>query len=134
MLVAGGQEESEWASLLAAAVSFEQSLDRLVSSLETAGRELQRARHEYACLLAESRRAEARHLASSPLQVLSAQERKVALVAALGRSDAEVAAAMHLSVHTVKSHMKSVLRKLGLHSRWQLAHLVASGYRARLLA
>ncbi|WP_236713610.1 response regulator transcription factor [Rathayibacter tanaceti] len=40
--------------------------------------------------------------------------------AAQGRSIAEIAAAAHLSESTIKSHVSSILAKLGLASRLQL--------------
>ena len=55
---------------------------------------------------------------------LTRQERRVALRAARGETDAEIAAALRVSVSTIKSHVKSILRKLGLHSRWELPYIV----------
>jgi DNA-binding CsgD family transcriptional regulator len=49
----------------------------------------------------------------------------VARLAAVGRSNLETATTLHLSVHTVKSHMKNVLRKLDLHSRWEFRQALA---------
>ncbi|QHC74839.1 response regulator transcription factor [Rathayibacter sp. VKM Ac-2805] len=54
------------------------------------------------------------------LDVLSAREKEVFTSAAQGRSIAEIAAAAHLSESTVKSHVSSILAKLGLASRLQL--------------
>jgi DNA-binding NarL/FixJ family response regulator len=114
-------------SLPAAAVSLEQSLDRLVAAIQTAGRELRRARVEYELVIQAARHAEHELSASATFACLTKQERRIALLAMAGSSDAEAAVATHLSVHTVKTHMKSVLRKLALHSRWQLAQLLADG-------
>jgi DNA-binding NarL/FixJ family response regulator len=44
----------------------------------------------------------------------------VAYLLAQGRSNNEIAAGLHVSVHTVKSQVQSILRKRGLRSRWQL--------------
>ena len=52
---------------------------------------------------------------------LTARERLVAALAADGRTNAQVAAELHVSLHTVKSQMRSVLRKLEIDSRWQIA-------------
>lgn len=52
---------------------------------------------------------------------LSRNERRVALLVAGGRNNAEVAAALSVSVHTVRSQLRTIYRKLGIHSRWQLA-------------
>jgi DNA-binding NarL/FixJ family response regulator len=39
-----------------------------------------------------------------------------------GKSNKEAAAALFLSVHTVDDVLKRVYRKLGVHSRTELAH------------
>jgi DNA-binding NarL/FixJ family response regulator len=56
----------------------------------------------------------------SVLYRLTARERLVAALAAGGRTNAQVAAELHVSLHTVKSQMRSVLRKLEIDSRWQI--------------
>jgi DNA-binding CsgD family transcriptional regulator len=60
---------------------------------------------------------------------LSPREREVAVLAAQGYTDAEIAKRLVVSIHTVVRHMMSVRRKLGLHSRRELrsATLVAAG-------
>jgi DNA-binding CsgD family transcriptional regulator len=55
---------------------------------------------------------------------LTPREREVARLVARGLRDAEVADALALSPHTVKQHVKSVYRKLGVRSRVALARLV----------
>ncbi|HYS03537.1 MAG TPA: LuxR C-terminal-related transcriptional regulator [Candidatus Eisenbacteria bacterium] len=58
---------------------------------------------------------------------LSPCERRVALLLAGGKSNGEIAATLHVSVHTVKSQVKSILRKLGMQSRWQVRDAFAAG-------
>ncbi len=58
---------------------------------------------------------------------LSRCERRVALLMAAGKSNLEIAASLHVSVHTVKSQVKSILRKLGMQSRWQVKDAFAAG-------
>ena len=64
------------------------------------------------------------HTEHASLGHLTRQERRVAVYAASGASDAAIAIALGLSVNTVKCHMKAALRKLSLHSRWELAHIL----------
>ncbi|WP_031466489.1 LuxR C-terminal-related transcriptional regulator [Sciscionella sediminilitoris] len=52
---------------------------------------------------------------------LTAAERRVAELVVTGASNREVAAALFVSVRTVESHVQAVYRKLGVHSRTQLA-------------
>ena len=52
------------------------------------------------------------------------RERGVAIEVGRGRSNAEIAGALHISVPTVKTHVSSVLTKLDLNNRVQIALLV----------
>jgi DNA-binding NarL/FixJ family response regulator len=56
---------------------------------------------------------------------LSPREREVAELAALGRSNKEIAADLYLSVHTVARHVTAAMRKLGVRSRAGIAHRLA---------
>ena len=58
---------------------------------------------------------------------LSAQEMNVALAVAEGATNREVAARLFLSPKTIDFHLGRVYRKLGIHSRTELAALVAKG-------
>ena len=49
----------------------------------------------------------------------------MALLAAEGRTNREIATALFLSPKTVEHHLGAVLRKRGLRSRTELARLVA---------
>jgi DNA-binding CsgD family transcriptional regulator len=64
--------------------------------------------------------------ASDGLESLTAREREVALYAARGLTNAEVASALFLSVPTVSFHMRHVLAKLGLSSRRELKTVLLS--------
>ena len=63
------------------------------------------------------------------LATLSPRERDVALAVGRGETNAEIAAALHLSVATVKAHVSRILDKLDVDNRVQIALLVqdASG-------
>ena len=58
---------------------------------------------------------------------LTAQEIRVAEAVAAGATNREVAASLFLSEKTIEFHLGRVYRKLGIHSRTELATLVASG-------
>ncbi|MBO3744826.1 response regulator transcription factor [Streptosporangiaceae bacterium NEAU-GS5] len=65
------------------------------------------------------RRAQARQR----LAVLNERERDVAVGVGQGRSNAEIGAVLHLSVPTIKTHVSSILTKLDLNNRVQIALL-----------
>ncbi|PVY97957.1 response regulator [Actinomycetospora cinnamomea] len=65
-----------------------------------------------------------RERARAALRCLSEREHEVAVAVARGRSNAEIAAAAHMSVATVKAHVSHVLTKLDLDNRTQIALLV----------
>jgi DNA-binding NarL/FixJ family response regulator len=58
--------------------------------------------------------------------VLTPREADVLDQLQLGRSNAEIAAALSVSVETVRTHARSVFRKLGVHSRRELSGLSRS--------
>jgi len=58
---------------------------------------------------------------------LTAQEVRVAQAVARGATNREVAAELFLSPKTIEFHLGRVYRKLGIHSRTELATLVAEG-------
>ncbi|MFF8598345.1 response regulator [Streptomyces sp. NPDC015232] len=58
------------------------------------------------------------------LALLAEREREVAVGVGRGRSNAEIGAALYLSVPTVKTHVSRILAKLGLNNRVQIALLV----------
>lgn len=59
------------------------------------------------------------------LDHLTAREREVAMLVSAGYSNAQLAAALFISLATVKDHMHSILRKTELDSR---AQLIAAWY------
>ena len=61
------------------------------------------------------------------LATLSPRERDVAIAVGRGETNAEIAAALHLSVATVKAHVSRRLDKLEVENRVQIALLVQAG-------
>ncbi len=61
------------------------------------------------------------HLAWGGLDALTSREREVLAELAKGRSNREIARALHVSEKTVKAHVSSVLAKLGVQDRTQAA-------------
>jgi DNA-binding NarL/FixJ family response regulator len=69
-------------------------------------------------VVAELRRSPAGGAGMRPVRSdLSDREWEVLDLIALGRSTAEIAGELYLSTETIRSHVKSLMRKLGVHSR-----------------
>jgi DNA-binding NarL/FixJ family response regulator len=68
--------------------------------------------------------------AAAQLTDLSPRDRDIAGAIAQGKSNAAIAADLHLSVATVKSHVSAILAKLQLDNRVQIALLVQDAERA----
>jgi DNA-binding NarL/FixJ family response regulator len=102
-------------------------LGRLQQHVAQLERELRRTRADYHRLVELDRSQVRTRLPQiGALERLTHQERRVATLAAYGRTNIEVAAELHVTVHTVKSQMGSILRKLELRSRWELDHVLRS--------
>jgi DNA-binding NarL/FixJ family response regulator len=67
----------------------------------------------------QDRRARARER----LALLNDREREVAVAVGQGRSNSEISSVLYLSVPTVKTHVSSILTKLDLNNRVQIALL-----------
>src|SRR5919202_815946 len=74
-------------------------------------------------LLTWMRREDAR-VGPDPLSGLSAQERKILPLIAEGKTNREIASALSLSEHTVKTYSSNVLQKLQLTRRAELAAFI----------
>ncbi|GLX93676.1 DNA-binding response regulator [Herbidospora sp. NBRC 101105] len=74
--------------------------------------------------VAESGPDRRRSAAVAKLEGLNTREREVAVAVGHGRSNAQIGAELYLSVPTVKTHVSSILAKLGFNNRVQIALLV----------
>jgi DNA-binding CsgD family transcriptional regulator len=52
---------------------------------------------------------------------MTRRERDVVLLIAEGASNKAIARQLHISPHTVKSHVRNIMEKLELHTRLQIA-------------
>lgn len=59
--------------------------------------------------------------AAQPIEPLTSREEQVLLTVARGRTNSEIAADLHISPSTVKSHLAGLMRKLGARNRVELA-------------
>ncbi|QHC23759.1 helix-turn-helix transcriptional regulator [Streptomyces sp. GS7] len=67
-----------------------------------------------------------RRMTTSPLDLLTSMERKVAGLAAGGAGNRSIAQSLHVTVRTVETHLTSVYRKLDIAERAQLAQVLRS--------
>ena len=62
-----------------------------------------------------------------PLDDLSAREAQIAQQLAQGHNHQEIAQVLHLAPSTVRSHMKHIYEKLGVHNKAQLIATIHAG-------
>lgn len=100
--------------------------ERLEAGLELAHRanatRLERRAHDE--LLATGARP--RRLARTGLDALTPSERRVARLAAAGRTNREIAQELYVTAKTVEVHLSSTYRKLDISSRAQLPDVIAA--------
>lgn len=73
--------------------------------------------------VAETDTSTRRTSAETRLTTLNTREREVAVEVGRGKSNAEIAKTLHLSIPTVKTHVSAILTKLDLNNRVQVALL-----------
>ena len=67
------------------------------------------------------------HVTVAGLDALTPQELQIARTVASGKNNGEVSAALFVSRKTVEAHLTRIYRKLGIHSRVELARVVLAG-------
>jgi DNA-binding NarL/FixJ family response regulator len=97
------------------------ALLRLDRHLRQAEHELHSVRSYYEALLRTGPLTTPAPMVRRYSVTLTTSECRVALLVANECSNEQVAQRLRVSVHTVKSQLQSIYRKLGIHSRWQLA-------------
>ncbi|WP_327581221.1 response regulator transcription factor [Nonomuraea sp. NBC_00507] len=58
---------------------------------------------------------------AQPIEALTDREEQILLTVARGRTNSEIAAELHISLSTVKSHVASLMTKLGVRNRVEIA-------------
>lgn len=135
ILVYSANDESALAlRLLQMGVAGYLTKDRAADELVIALRRLAEGRHYVSAALADRLvdRLGSRAAAGAPHEQLSAQEHRVMLLIAAGRTPAEIAAAMRLSVRTVGTYRARTLEKTGCKNNVELTkYCVRHGLTAR---
>jgi DNA-binding NarL/FixJ family response regulator len=58
---------------------------------------------------------------AQPIEPLTSREEEILLTVARGRTNSEIADDLHISISTVKTHLASLMRKLGARNRVEIA-------------
>jgi DNA-binding NarL/FixJ family response regulator len=128
MLTSYPDEEAVLSAIVAGASGYLLKQIRardLVSALETVGRGESLLDPAVTERVLERVRRMAAGEAHDELAALTAQERKILLLVAEGKTNKEIAAEVYLSDKTVKNYVSSILSKLDLERRAQAAAFVA---------
>jgi len=72
-------------------------------------------------LLSTLANATNRHTVMQPIEPLTEREEEVLLTVARGRTNAEIASELHISLSTTKTHIASLMSKLGARNRVEIA-------------
>ena len=72
-------------------------------------------------LLSTLANATNRHTVVQPIEPLTEREEEVLLTVARGRTNAEIASELHISLSTAKTHLASLMSKLGARNRVEIA-------------
>jgi DNA-binding NarL/FixJ family response regulator len=72
-------------------------------------------------LLATFAKGRTKAVPAQPIEPLTEREEEVLLTVARGRTNAEIAAELHISLSTAKTHLASLMMKLGARNRVEIA-------------
>jgi two-component system response regulator DevR len=129
MLTSYPDEEAVLSAIIAGASGYLLKQIRardLVAALETVGRGESLLDPAVTEKVLERVRRMASGAAADELAALTAQERKILMLVAEGKTNKEIAADVFLSDKTVKNYVSSILSKLNLERRAQAAAFVAN--------
>ena len=105
-----------------------EALERRIAKMQMVAARLGRDVHacdiEYVAFMTSVKNASKMMPLAPGWSDLTPRERQVAHHLAGSARDEQVAAALGIRVSTVKTHVRAVLAKLGLHSRWEVARVL----------
>ena len=129
MLTTHGEEDAVMGSVLAGAAGYvlkQSDPERLVEAVRAVARgESLLDPGVTRSVLTWLQRTGSRPEPDDPLAGLPEQERRILPLIAEGKTNREIAAALHLSEHTVKTYVGTLLKRLGVHRRAQAAAFLA---------
>jgi DNA-binding NarL/FixJ family response regulator len=128
MLTSYADEEAVIASIMAGAAGYllkQSEPERLIEAVEIAARGGSLLDPAIARTVLDWMQRVGTADALDPLAGLSEQERRVLPLLAEGRTNRQIAAALQLSEHTVKSYVSNILQKLHLSRRAEAAAYIA---------
>lgn len=128
MLTSYADEEAIVASVTAGASGYVLKAtdpDRLIEAVEIVARGGALLDPQVTLTVLERLRRLATHPHDDPLLALSEQERNILPLVAQGKTNREIAAALSLSEHTIKTYLSNILKKLGLSRRAEAAAFIA---------
>jgi two-component system, NarL family, nitrate/nitrite response regulator NarL len=102
-------------TVISKAVSFTQLLERVTDLLDDVAERPRTEAYELLECLREYREEERQRLA--PFAQLTVREHEVLLALTLGMSADDIASSMYVSIATVRTHIRSILLKLGVSSQ-----------------
>ena len=128
MLTTYADEDALIASVMAGAAGYllkESQPERLIEAVERAARGGSLLDPGVTETVLNLIRRLGAHAPDDPLAGLSEQERKILPLIAEGKTNREIAGALYLSEHTVKSYVSNILQKLHLARRAEAAAFIA---------